>query len=80
MVRRFLIALVALAALSGCATYGTSRGYGYGDGDYYHGGASDYYYGRPYGSLSRSGGSWYGGVGYGYPYVGGYGGSERQSG
>ena len=86
MIRKFLLPVVAVAALAGCAT-----GYGYrsGAGDYYHGRSQGdyrpyggytpyggYYGGGYYGSGGYIGGGYYGGryhggVGYGYPY--GYG-------
>lgn len=76
MIRRMSIAILAAAALAGCAT-----GYGYrgGSGDYYYGrgGGYDYYdygtsyygyggYGHGYGSPY----SYYGGYGYPYAYYG----------
>lgn len=68
MIRRLSIALIAAAALGGCATYGYSGG---DDGDYYYGSpGTDYYYGAPYGSVGYYGG--YGSTRYGYGY-GGYG-------
>jgi len=69
MIRKMSIAILAAAALAGCAT-----GYGY------RGGSGDYYYGRGGGYDSYDYGSYYGyggyGHGYGAPYRyygGGYG-------
>lgn len=86
MIRKFLLPVVAVAALAGCAT---DYGYRGGAGDYYHGRSQGDY--RPYGGYTPYGGyygggyygsggyigggyyggRYYGGVGYGYPY--GYG-------
>ena len=81
MARKLFIALVVLAGLSGCATYGgyDRTGYygddpyydgGYDDGasSYYYGGRTDYYPGAGYGLLGRGYGGWYGGLGLGYGY------------
>ena len=78
MIRKLLLPLVALLALSGCASdyyYRGDRG-----GDYYYSSPrSSYYYGAPYSSIGYgSPGGWYGGIGCGaegyvwYGY-GGYG-------
>ena len=53
---RLLIPALAAALLAGCIT----TDYGYRDGYGYRNGHGDYYYSRPQGS-------YYGGVGYGYP-------------
>jgi hypothetical protein len=74
MIRKFSLAIAALAvvALSGCVT----SGYGYrgGSGDYYYGrSSSSYGYGAPYGSVGYGyPGGWYGGLGYGYSTYGYY--------
>ncbi|MES2858462.1 MAG: hypothetical protein V4704_04710 [Pseudomonadota bacterium] len=61
MFRKALLPVLALAALSGCAT------------DYtYRNGSGDYYYGRPQVEYRHIGGYGYGGYGYG---TGGYGGN-----
>lgn len=72
MIRKLLLPLVALLALSGCASDYYYRG---GSGDYYYGSPrSTYYYGAPYSSIGYgSPGGWYGGIGYGYGYGYGYG-------
>jgi len=72
MIRHLASAILAVAALGGCATDYSYRG---GAGDYYYGRPSveyyDYGYGAPYGSAyGYPGGYWSGGIGYGY---GGYG-------
>ena len=73
MIRKLLLPLVALLALSGCASDYYYRGGG--SGDYYYGSPrSSYYYGAPYSSIGYgSPGGWYGGIGYGYGYGYGYG-------
>lgn len=77
MIRHLAIAILAAAALGGCATDYAYRG---GAGDYYYGRPSveyyDYGYGAPYGSAyGYPGDYWRGGLsigygrgGYGYPY------------
>ena len=75
MIRHLAIAILATAALGGCATDYTYRG---GAGDYYYGRPSVEYYDYGYGALYGSaygypGGYWRGGLGIGYGY-GGYGG------
>ena len=76
MIRKLLLPLLALLALSGCVSDYYYRGGGSGD-YYYSSPRSSYYYGAPYSSLGYGyPGGWYGGVGYGggYGYYGGYGG------
>ena len=77
MIRKLLLPLVALLALSGCVSDYYYRGDS--GGDYYYGTPrSTYYYGAPYSSIGYGyPGGWYGGIGYGYgygsPYRYGYG-------
>lgn len=70
MVRRILIAVAAIALLSGCVSDYAYRG---GSGDYYYGRSSVSVYGAPYSSVGYGypGGGWYGRVHYGYGYPGG---------